>query len=70
VPAVDNETRHPPDSGVILSKHSGQSPVAAYSWKSRAESHSGPSDWMITDIGDEPRRYSTMKDLRHANRTP
>jgi hypothetical protein len=56
MPAVDHETRHPPDSGIILIQHSRESPVAAYSGKRATESYSGPSDTMIIDESDEPGR--------------
>jgi hypothetical protein len=46
VPAVDHEARHPPDSGILLIQHSGESPVAAYPGKPGAESYPGPSDRM------------------------
>ena len=63
VPAVDHEARHPPDSGIILIQQSRESPVAAYPGEPRAESHSGPSDRMITDVCDEPRRNRGVRDL-------
>jgi hypothetical protein len=63
VPAVDDEARDPPDSGILLIQHSRESPVAAYPGKPRAKSHSSPSDRMIIDVCDEPRRNRGLRDL-------
>ena len=63
VPAVDYEARHPPDSDILVIQHSRESPVAAYPGKPGAESHSGPTDRMIIDVGDEPRCNRSMRDL-------
>jgi len=62
VTAVDGETSHPPHSG-ILCKHSCQRSVADHACKVRSGPYPCPSDRLIIDISDEPRRYVGMGDL-------
>jgi len=60
--AVDGEAGHPPSSG-ILREHFCQSSVAAHAGKARSGPYSCPSDRLIVDISEEPRRYGGMGDL-------
>jgi hypothetical protein len=63
MPTIDDEAGHPPDSGIVLREHLRESPVPAHAGKRTTRPDSGPPDSVTIDIGDEPRRYRSMRDL-------
>jgi hypothetical protein len=67
--AIDGKTGHPPDSGVIAREHLGEGPIAADAGKRMPGPNSGPSNRAAANIGDEPGRYHSVRDLL-VQRTP
>jgi hypothetical protein len=63
VTVVDGEARHPPDSRFIVAEGFRKSPVASHPWKAIPGSDPRPADRIVSDIGDETRRYRSVRDL-------
>jgi hypothetical protein len=61
--SIDGKTAHPPDSGVIAREHPGEGTVPADAGKRMPGSYSCPANRAAVGIGDEPRRYHSVRDL-------
>jgi hypothetical protein len=63
MPTIDDKAGHPPDSGIVRREHLRQSPVPAHTGKRTTRPYPGPPDRMTIDIGNEPRRYRSVRHL-------
>jgi hypothetical protein len=60
--AIDDETGHPPGSGIVR-QHSRQRSVAVHARKVRSGSDSCPTDRLLFDVSEESGRYGGMSNL-------